>query len=188
MAIGLRARGPQVHARRRSSRSASSRRWSLVGAAAWFFARPLSRKVTDEQVALYLEEHEPSLDAAILSAMEATERPSDASPRSDPAAGGKRDRARPATFDEGQRIERDPMRRYAWGRRRRRRGGDRALHVRPRVFAAHAVGAVRHLARRGSRRAVPHRRQAGERHRAQGRGSDHQRRAVRDSTPPRRPS
>ena len=42
----------------------------LVAAGAWFFARPLSRKVTDEQVALYLEEHEPSLDSTILSAME----------------------------------------------------------------------------------------------------------------------
>jgi hypothetical protein len=27
----------------------------LAAAAAWFFARPLSRRVTDEQVALYLE-------------------------------------------------------------------------------------------------------------------------------------
>src|SRR6187549_2673143 len=53
---------------------------ALVAAGAWFFARPLSRKVTDEQVALYLEEHEPSLDSTILSAMEATERPGDWSP------------------------------------------------------------------------------------------------------------
>ena len=53
---------------------------ALVGAAAWFFARPLTRKVTDEQVALYLEEHEPSLDSAIVSAMEAAEKPGDWSP------------------------------------------------------------------------------------------------------------
>ncbi len=52
----------------------------FVAAGAWFFARPLSRKVSDEQVALYLEEHEPSLDSTILSAMEATERPGDWSP------------------------------------------------------------------------------------------------------------
>jgi hypothetical protein len=52
----------------------------FVAAGAWFFARPLSRKVTDEQVALYLEEHEPTLDSTILSAMEATERPGDWSP------------------------------------------------------------------------------------------------------------
>ena len=37
----------------------------LVAAGAWFFARPLSRKVTDEQVVLYLEEHEPSLQATL---------------------------------------------------------------------------------------------------------------------------
>ena len=49
----------------------------FVAAGTWFFARPLSRRVTDEQVALYLEEHEPSLDSTILSAMEATERPGD---------------------------------------------------------------------------------------------------------------
>jgi hypothetical protein len=36
-----------------------------------FLARPLLRRVTDEQVALYLEEHEPSLEAAIISAVEA---------------------------------------------------------------------------------------------------------------------
>ena len=32
---------------------------------------PLLRSVSDEQVALYLEEHEPSLEAAIISAVEA---------------------------------------------------------------------------------------------------------------------
>ena len=41
----------------------------LVAAAGWFFARPLLRKVSDEQVALYLEEHEPTLDNTIFTAM-----------------------------------------------------------------------------------------------------------------------
>ena len=36
-----------------------------------FVVRPLRRKVTDEQVALYLEEHAPGLDAAIVSAVDA---------------------------------------------------------------------------------------------------------------------
>src|SRR6186997_141371 len=36
-----------------------------------FVARPLMRRVTDEQVAMYLEEHEPSLEVAIISAIEA---------------------------------------------------------------------------------------------------------------------
>src|SRR5688572_30398907 len=44
---------------------------ALVSAAGWFFVRPLLRKVTDEQVALYLEEHEPSLESTILTALAA---------------------------------------------------------------------------------------------------------------------
>jgi len=43
---------------------------TLVLLFAWFLIRPLLRKVSDEQVALYLEEHEPSLEAALLSALE----------------------------------------------------------------------------------------------------------------------
>ena len=48
----------------------------LVAAAAWFFGRPLARKVTDDQVALYLEEHEPSLESTILTALAAPGDPS----------------------------------------------------------------------------------------------------------------
>jgi hypothetical protein len=40
---------------------------TVVGA---FVVRPLLRRVTDQQVALYIEEHEPSLEAAVLSAVE----------------------------------------------------------------------------------------------------------------------
>ena len=40
-------------------------------AAAWLLVRPLLRRASDEQVALYLEEHEPSLEAAVLSAVDA---------------------------------------------------------------------------------------------------------------------
>src|SRR5687768_8408492 len=39
--------------------------------AGYFFVLPQWRRVTDEQVALYLEECEPSLETAILSALEA---------------------------------------------------------------------------------------------------------------------
>lgn len=85
----------------------------LVAAGAWFFARPLSRKVTDEQVVLYLEEHEPSLDSTILSAMEASERPGDWSPvLIRRLVEHAIDRAH--EIHEGQRIERDSMVRYAW--------------------------------------------------------------------------
>ena len=43
----------------------------LFALAAWTLGRPLLRQVSDEQVALYLEEHEPSLNSLLLSAMSA---------------------------------------------------------------------------------------------------------------------
>ena len=46
---------------------------ALVASALWFVVRPLRRRVTDEQVALYLEEHEPALQARVLSAVEASQ-------------------------------------------------------------------------------------------------------------------
>src|SRR5204862_4224368 len=39
---------------------------------AWAFVRPLRRQVSDAQVAMYLEECDPTLEAAIISAVEAT--------------------------------------------------------------------------------------------------------------------
>jgi hypothetical protein len=42
---------------------------TIAGLFAWRVLRPLARRVTDEQVALYLEEHESSLDGAVLGAM-----------------------------------------------------------------------------------------------------------------------
>ena len=53
---------------------------ALLAAGWWFFIRPISRRVSDEQVALYLEENEPSLQATVLSAVEEARK-------------GKRDRA-----------------------------------------------------------------------------------------------
>jgi hypothetical protein len=85
----------------------------LVAAGAWFFARPLARKVTDEQVALYLEEHEPTLDSAILSAMEVSQRPGEWSPQLIERL-VERAIERVHEIQEGERIEREPMRRYAW--------------------------------------------------------------------------
>jgi len=43
---------------------------SVLGLAAWFIIRPLFHRVSDEQVALYLEEHEPTLRSAFLAAVE----------------------------------------------------------------------------------------------------------------------
>src|SRR5687768_4295713 len=44
----------------------------LFASVIWFVVRPLRRRVTDDQVALYLEEHEPTLEATVLSAVEAS--------------------------------------------------------------------------------------------------------------------
>ena len=43
----------------------------LAGLGWFFFVRPLARRVSDQQVALYLEEHEPSLHELLLSAVDA---------------------------------------------------------------------------------------------------------------------
>ena len=48
---------------------------ATVAVSAWYFlVRPLRRRVTEEQVALYLEEHVPSLQATLISAVEASGR------------------------------------------------------------------------------------------------------------------
>ena len=46
---------------------------AILGVAILFLVRPLVRRVTDQRVALYLEEHEPTLDAAVVSAVEQRE-------------------------------------------------------------------------------------------------------------------
>ena len=48
----------------------------------WSLLLPLSRRISDELVALYLEEHEPSLQASVLSALEESGKP-DVSSRDD---------------------------------------------------------------------------------------------------------
>src|SRR5215213_554099 len=44
----------------------------FLGLVVWAFVLPLRRRVTDAQVAMYLEECDPNLEAAIISAVEAT--------------------------------------------------------------------------------------------------------------------
>ncbi len=43
---------------------------TILGMTAWFIVRPLLPKLHDEQVALYLEEHERSLKATVITAVE----------------------------------------------------------------------------------------------------------------------
>src|SRR5688572_21259245 len=43
---------------------------SFIVVVAVFMVRPMMRRVSDAQVALYIEEHEPALEAAIVSAVD----------------------------------------------------------------------------------------------------------------------
>jgi hypothetical protein len=82
--------------------------------AAWFLVRPLLRKVSDEQVALYLEEHEPSLEATIITAMEAEQ--AGRAHEMSPALVQKLVEAaidRVHEIEDGRRIEKATVRRYA---------------------------------------------------------------------------
>ena len=69
-------------------RASASAMVMISGAlAGYFFVLPQWRKVTDEQVALYLEECEPTLETAILSALEAEKNSPGAFSRACAAAG-----------------------------------------------------------------------------------------------------
>ena len=85
----------------------------ILGAlAGYFFVLPQWRRVTDEQVALYLEECEPTLETAILSALEAEKGSSSHSPE---LARRLIEQAieRCGDIERGRRLEAQPLRRYA---------------------------------------------------------------------------
>jgi hypothetical protein len=89
---------------------------ALVTLLGWFIVRPLLWRVTDEQVAMYLEEHEPSLQAEILSAIEASRvAQSSNSPHSERLVAKLVESAvkKVEAIDWGRNVERSPMRRYA---------------------------------------------------------------------------
>ena len=126
---------------------------------ALWFVRPLRRRVTDAQVALYLEEHEPSLEAAILSAVDVgatapaiAQRRAAASRR---ASWSSRRSSSAAPIDDGRGDRaRRPMRRYARRARRARRRRPRCCSsLGPAFLRQGAVGAARRLARAPKRRA-----------------------------------
>ncbi len=87
---------------------------SLAGLVGYLFVRPLMRRATDEQVALYLEEHEPSLQAAIISAVDA-EHGGSGSPYSVALVGRLVESAveKARAIDAGRGVERAPVRRYS---------------------------------------------------------------------------
>ena len=80
--------------------------------AGYFFILPQWRRVNDEQVALYLEECEPTLETAILSALEAEKGSSSHSPA---LARRLVEQAieRCGAIERGRRLEAQPLRRYA---------------------------------------------------------------------------
>ena len=83
--------------------------------AAWvFLVRPLRRQVTDEQVALYLEEHDPSLQAMVVSAVEAS-RSANNNDRSAALVQKLVEQAieRCMAADSAKRVEQLPLRRWA---------------------------------------------------------------------------
>ena len=80
--------------------------------AGYFFVLPQWRRVNDEQVALYLEECEPTLETAILSALEAEKGSASHSPA---LARRLVEQAieRCGVIERGRRLEAQPLRRYA---------------------------------------------------------------------------
>src|ERR671933_1525940 len=85
--------------------------WTAFAAlAARFLALPLARRVPDERVALYMEEREPSLDAAVVTAVQLGHADAPSARRAHSDALGRRlvDSAveRVRRLDDGRRIER----------------------------------------------------------------------------------
>ena len=145
---------------------------SLVG---WFIVRPLFWRVSDEQVALYLEEHEPSLQAEIISAIEASRlAASDNSPHSQVLVRRLVESAvaKCEAIDWGRNVERQPLRRHATTFAVIARRRDCALHARSALPPPRAVGDLRDVAQRRGRRAVPDRGQSRQRERAARRRPD----------------
>ncbi|MBP7777791.1 MAG: hypothetical protein KA371_11720, partial [Acidobacteria bacterium] len=86
----------------------------IVGVTLWWVVHPFFTRVSDEQVALYLEEHEPSLNNLLLSAMSA-ERRAD-SPEHSPALVAKLVEEaieRVDDIESGRRVEQPLVKRYA---------------------------------------------------------------------------
>jgi hypothetical protein len=86
---------------------------AILGVAAMFLLRPLVRRVPDQRVALYLEEHEPTLDAAVVSAVEQSDASGVRARQSEALAKGVVASAlsRLRAVERGRRVERRELRR-----------------------------------------------------------------------------
>lgn len=83
---------------------------AVIAAAAVFLVRPLRRRVSDEQVALYLEEHEPTLQNTLISALE-----SEGAAGSSAFARRTLEQAieRCRDIEDGRRVDRRDLKRFA---------------------------------------------------------------------------
>src|SRR5919109_149528 len=88
---------------------------AMLAAAAVFLLLPLVRRVPDQRVALYLEESEPSLDAAVVSAVEQEDPRVVRATQSEALAKGVVSSAisRLRSIDRGRRVERGELQRGA---------------------------------------------------------------------------
>jgi hypothetical protein len=87
---------------------------TVVAVLAYFcVVRPLLRSVSDEQVALYLEEHEPSLEAAIISAVESERIGEQTQSAALVRKLVQNAVAKVHALEDGRRVERSPVRRYS---------------------------------------------------------------------------
>src|SRR5687767_14880803 len=86
---------------------------AILGVAILFLVRPLVRRVSDQRVALYLEEHEPTLDAVVVSAVEQGDARSVRAPQSEALAKGvvAAALARLRAVERGRRVERRELQR-----------------------------------------------------------------------------
>src|SRR5688500_10730033 len=90
---------------------------AILGVAILFLVRPLVRRVSDQRVALYLEEHEPTLDAAVVSAVEQRDARAGRAPQSPALAKGvvASAVARLRAVERGRRVERRELQRGSAG-------------------------------------------------------------------------
>ena len=150
---------------------------ALAASGYWFLFRPLRRQVSDDQVALYLEEHEPSLQATLLSAVEASRA---GNPESAALVRRVVEQAVEACSRIGasRRVEQAPLRGYAASLAAVALLALVVVLTGP-AFIRQALGAMFLVSARRGGGAVLHRGEAGEHVGAEGIRSDHLREAAR---------
>jgi hypothetical protein len=101
----------------------------LIGLTYHFLVRPFRRRVTDEQVALYLEEHEPSLQARVLGAVAAEQHAEDVKRRIAAQGGGISNDVSPSFLRRTVEQAVEQVREVEYGRRIEQRSLYRSMGV-----------------------------------------------------------